>query len=237
MSSLFSNFSSSENLEQVKDSLGGYQPLDSGAYEAVVKTVYITHSNKGAMAANLVLDIEGREYKEQLWITNSNGENFYKSKSGGKVGLPGFTVLNDLCLCAVGKELKEMEPEERVFKLYDYDTKQEMPKEVPTIVDLQDTEIIVGIVKQVVDKTTKNDSGVYVPTGETREENVIDKIFHAASHKTVAEAKAGAKEASFYDKWVAKNTGMTRNRAKGAKAEGTAGAPQKPATKKPSLFN
>lgn len=235
MNNLFTNLNT-DGMEQQKDVLGGYSPLETGAYLAKIKTAYVTMSKNNAMAVNLVCDIDGREYREQLWITNSQGQNFYKNKStGNKVPLPGFTMLNDICMCAVEKELRELDTEPRVFKIYDFDTKSEMPKEVPTITELLDSEIILGITKQVVDKTVKDASGNYVPSGETREENVIEKVFHAQTHKTVNEARANVEEASFYDKWVAKNAGHTKMKAKGAKAEGKAGMPTKPATK--SLFS
>ena len=233
--SIFSTLST-ENLEQAKDTLGGgYSPLESGSYDAKITAAYVTMSAKDAMAINLVCDIDGREYREQLWITNSKGENFFiNKKTHSKVPLPGFTIVNDICLCTVGQELKELDTTPRVFKIYDYDAKQEMPKEVPTIIDIMGKEITLGILKQIVDKNVKNDAGEYVPSGETREENVIDKVFHYETKMTVSEAKDGRKEAAFHGKWVAKNTGNTRNKAKGAeKAEGTPVAPKK-ATK--SLF-
>lgn len=232
--SIFSNLTN-DNLEQAKDSLGGFTPLESGSYDAKINCAYVTTSAKGAMAINLTADIDGREYREQLWITNSKGENYFiNKKTNTKVPLPGFTIINDICLCTLGQDLKELDTEPRVFKIYDYDAKQEMPKEVPTIVELMGKEITFGIVKQIVDKNVKDSSGNYVPSGDTREENVIDKVFHCKTKMTVNEAKAGQKEASFHDKWVAKNAGNTRNKAKGKQAEGTAGAPQKPAVK--SLF-
>lgn len=232
MSNIFANLNTN-GMEQVKDSLGGYSPLETDAYLAKIKNAYVTMSKNNAMAVNLVCDIDGREYREQLWITNAQGQNFYTSKTGGRVPLPGFTVLNDICLCGVEKPLSQLDTEPRVFKLYDYEAKTEMPKEVPTIIDLLDAEIILGITKQVVDKTVKDANGNYVPSGETREENVIEKVFHAETHKTVNEATSGIATAQFYDKWIAKNAGKTKMKAKG-KAEGSAGAPQKPAVK--SLF-
>ena len=233
--SIFSNLSN-DNLEQQQDNLGGYSALESGTYDAKIITAYVTNSQKGAMAVNFVFDLDGREYREQLWITNSKGENFFiNKKTNAKVPLPGFTIVNDICLCTLGQDLKELDTSPRVFKIYDFDTKQEMPKEVPTIIDLMGKDITLGILKQVVDKNVKNDQGEYVPSGETREENVIDKVFHTETKMTINEAKAGLKEAVFYGKWKAKNDGQTRNKAKGvAKSEGTAGAPKKTATK--SLF-
>ena len=224
--SIFDKFDA--NLEQAKDSVGGYQPLESGAYDARIKTIYITMSKSGAMAANVVMDIDGREYREQIWISNSKGENFYV-KDGHKIPLPGFTALNDICLCTVGKKLCELDTETRVFNVYDWEAKSELPKEVPTIVDLLDAEVTVGIIHQTVDKNVKDASGNYVPSGETRDENVIDKVFNSETHMTVNEVKEGKTEATFYNNWLKKNQGVIRNRAKGKKGTSKAVAsPAKP---------
>ena len=95
-----------------KDSLGGYEPLASDIYEAEIKAAYVTTSRSGAAAINLVLDIAGREYHETIYFTNSKGETFFLSKqSGEKISLPGYTTFNDLCLCAVGKEVNQLESE------------------------------------------------------------------------------------------------------------------------------
>lgn len=234
--SIFSNMNT-EGMEQVKDSVGGFSLLDSGVYPAKVKAVYMTKaSSSNAMAANLLLDIDGREYRETIYITNKNGENFFvNQKTGNKVPLPGFTLLNDLCLLTVKEPLCKMDTEDKVFKLYDYEAKTELPKSVPTITALSDQEVVVGIIKQVVDKNVKNADGKYVPSGDTREENIIDKFFHAESKCTVNEISAEKTEHAFLDKWIEKNAGKTRNKATGKK-EGTAGAPQKPAAQTKSLF-
>ena len=235
--SIFSNLSS-KGLETQTDTLGGYSPLESGAYDAEIKALYVTTSASGAMALNLVADVEGREYRETIYITNKNKENFFTSaKTGKKVPLPGFTIINDLCLCAIGKELCELETETKVVKVYDFETKQELPKEVPMVTDVLGSRVCLGILKEVVDKNVKSGDS-YVPSGETREQNTINKVFHAETHMTVKEALDGKKEAIFYDKWVKKHAGQTVNRSKGA--TGTAGAPKKPAAAaapKKSLFS
>lgn len=232
--SIFSNMTD-DSIEAPKDSVG-YSPLESDIYPAVIKAIYITKSKNGAMAANLVADIGGRDYREQLWITNAKGESFYKDKAGKKRYLPGTTVLNDICMCGIEKPLNQMDTEDKVFKIYDYEAKTELPKTVPTMTELAGASVLLGIVKEVVDKNVKDDDGNYVPSGETREVNVIDKVFHLPTHKTVFEVKEGREKANFYDTWLKKLKGTVRNRAKGAKAEGTAGAPQKTAAPKKSLF-
>lgn len=232
--SIFENLQT-KNLEAPKDSLGGFSVLESGIYLAKIKAVYITMSKNNAMAANVIADIDGREYREQLWVTNANGENWYvNKKTGHKVALDGFTQLNDICLCATGKELCDMETEPRMFNIYNTEAKKEVPTEVPTIVELIGKEVRLGIMKETVNKRVKGADGNYVDSNETRDENHINKVFHAEKRLTVNEARAGKTEPVFYDKWLAKNEGQTRNRAKTVGSTPSAGAAKQPTR---SLFN
>ena len=68
--------------------------------------------------------------------------------------------------------------------------------------------------KETVNKRVKDSEGNYVDSAETRDENHINKVFHAEKHLTVNEARAGKSEPVFYDKWLEKNEGFTRNRVK-----------------------
>lgn len=228
------------NVETSKDTLGGtFERLESDIYPAIIKTIYLTSSKGGAKAANIVADVAGKEYREQLWITNSKGEGYYvNKKTGNKVMLPGLQTLAELVFCGIEKELKDLDTQERVFKVYDYDLKQEVNKPVETIIEMMGMEVDLAIVKEIVDKNVKNEStGAYEPSGETREQNAIEKVFHRASRKTANEAKAGD-DATYYDAWLKKNKGVVRNKAKGVKKEGTAGAPQKVAEQpRKSLFS
>ena len=104
------------------------------------------------------------------------------------------------------------------------DAKAEVPTKVEVLMDLLGQEIIAGVIKQTVDKTKKNEAGAYEATGETRDENDIDKLFRAKDRMTTAEIRAQAETATFIDTWSNKWTGQTKNKAKGA--SGTAGAPQ-----------
>jgi hypothetical protein len=83
------------------------------------------------------------------------------------------------------------------------------------------------LMKQTVDKTAKSPSGEYVPTGETKEENEIDKLFQASTRRTTAEIRAGAETGVFIDSWKAKWEGKVKNKAKGGDGSGAkAGAPK-----------
>lgn len=216
-----------DGLEQTGDRLGGGGVRESGAYEGKVKLVYAGKaSSSNAQSLTILLDLNGSEYRETLWVTNKKGENFFPDKQDPtkKVPLPGFVMADDLCLLTTGLPLSEQIFTEKVVNIYDYDQKKEVPTNVQVMMDLIGKPIIAGIVKQTVDKTKKNEStGEYDPTGETRDENVVEKFFHADTKKTVTEFRTEQDEPVFYSKWVEKNAGKTRMKAKGV--QGKAGAP------------
>lgn len=208
---MFNNLTT-DGLEQTQDRIGGYSVLDTDAYLAKIKVPYVTMSSGGATAVNLIAEINGTEYRETIYITNKKGENFFLNKNdpSKKVPLPGFTVINDLCLVTTGKPLSEQDVEEKVIKVWDKDAGAELPKSVPVIVDLIGTEAILGILKEISNKNVKSGDS-YVPTAETREQNIIDKVFHAESKSTVVEAMEEL-EPAFHDKWVTKNKGVARDK-------------------------
>ena len=238
---IFSNLTT-DGLEKSTDRLGGYTPLESGIYKATIKALYAGQSKGGAMSVTLIADVGDREYRETLYITNRQGENFFRTRDGKKAPLPGFTTVNDICLITTGKELCELDTEEKVVKIWDPDVKDEVPKAVPMITEAIGQQVALGIVKQVVNRNEKNSAGEYVPTEETREENVIDRVFHPDLKFTVAEARDGKSEPAFWDAWAKHNTGKTRDRTEKVSTKpGTppkAGAPGKGASPAPrkSLF-
>ena len=233
------NLSTDESIIDERDSVGGGGTVESGLYKQTITMAYLTTSKGGAMGLVLVLKNEdGREVKQTLWMTSGTakgGKNYYE-KDGKKNYLPGFNLANSLCLLTVGKEISKMETETKVVSIYSYDAKAEVPTKVEVFMDLLGTQIITGLIKQVVDKTAMNDqTNLYEPTGETREENEIDKFFRASDKMTKAEIVAQAAEPVFYNTWDAKWTGKTKERAKGA--SGVTGAPKgmgTPVSKKPS---
>lgn len=243
--SLLANLATDATIKNEKDSIGGSGPVDSGLYPFTVAMAYLNIASSGAMGLVLNLKTEdGKEVRQTLWMTSGTAKgckNYYE-KDGEKHYLPGFIHANALCLLTVGKEISALETEDKVINVYSAEAKAEVPTKVKVFMDLLNQPIIAGMIKQTVDKTVKNDAGVYVPTGETREENEIDKFFRAKDRMTTAEIRAQADTATFIDSWDQKWTGKVKDRAKGA-AAGLAGVPKNlgaaPAgTKKPttSLF-
>ena len=242
--SLLKNLASDSTIATEKDSVGGNSPLDTALYPMKITMAYVQKAASGALGLFLTMKTDdNREVRQTMYMSSGDakGNKNYYEKDGVKNYLPGFNTANSLCLLTVGKEVSEMDTETKVVKLYSKEAKAEVPTKVEALTDLIGQDIIVGLIKQIVDKNEKDDSGAYVATGETREENEIDKFFRASDRMTTAEIRAEATEAAFADTWEAKWAGKVRNKAKGA--SGTAGAPKAPGaaaggTKKPtaSLF-
>ena len=238
------NLTSDQTIADEKDSVGGGGVLASGLYPAKITLAYVTVSQGGA--TGLVLQAktsEGRDIKSTQWMTSGTakgGKNFYE-KDGVKNYLPGFLLSQSLSLLTTGKEISDLDTETKVVKIYSFEAKAEVPTKVEMVMEMVGKEVLIGLIKQTVDKNVKDGNGVYVPSGETREENEVDKFFRASDRKTTAEIRAKVDEAVFVDTWADKHTDTVRNKAKGA--TGQAGAPKAAgaspaASKKPtaSLF-
>lgn len=223
---MFNNLTDA-GLEKAEDRLGGgFSVRDTDIYTFKIKAAYAGKSAGGAMNVSLICEDSQGEYRETIYITNRKGENFFV-KDGKKIPLPGFTIINDLCLIATNEPLSSQETEEKVIKLYDFEAKKEVPTAVPMIMSLVDAEVSFAIQKTIEDKNAKDDSGEYVPTGETREVNNIVKVFHTETKMTIVEAMNGAEEAKFWDAWVEKNQGKVYDKStKDAKAQGGKPAPR-----------
>lgn len=226
--SLLANLATDSSISEEKDSVGSGGVLPSGLYPTTIAMAYVTKSGGGAVGLVLNLKTEDdKEIKQTLWMTSGTakgGNNFYVDKKGEKQYLPGFNHANSLALLTVGKEISSIETETKVVNVYSADAKAEVPTKVEVLMELLNKEIIVGLHQSTVNKTQKDDNGVYQPTTETRQENEIDKLFRAKDRKTTAEIKAQADEATFIDTWDKKWTGAVRDKT--SKVAGTPGAPK-----------
>lgn len=225
---MLANLTTDSSIADEKDSIGGGGVLESGVYACKVAMAYLSKASSGALGLVLTLKTDGgKDVKQTLWMTSGEAKgckNYYE-KDGEKHYLPGFLHANSLALLTVGKEISQLETETKVVNVYSAEAKAEVPTKVEVLMDLLNQDIVVGLIKQTVDKTKKNEStGAYEATGETRDENDIDKLFRARDKMTTAEIRAQAESATFVETWSAKWTGQTKNKAKGA--AGTAGAPK-----------
>lgn len=248
--SILAALATDDSIQTERDSVGAsFGPVNSGLYNSEVALAYLKTAASGALALEVELKSDqGQVIRQTFWMTSGTakgGKNYYE-KNGERHYLPGFTMANSLALLTLGKEIGQLETETKVINLYSWEAKSEVPTKVEMFTDLLGTEIIAGVIRQTVDKNVKDAAGTYVPSGETRDENEIDKFFRMRDRKTTAEVRAQAEEATFIDTWEEKWAGKIRNKAKGA--SGTSGAPKpgngpaaagnSTATKKPatSLF-
>lgn len=223
---LLASLSTDTSIAAAKDSLGGGSfVLETDIYKFKVVSAYITVAQSEAMALELRLKTEDdKELRQTLWIKSGKdkgGQNFYTAKDGSKQYLPGFDLANSLALLTTGLELNKLTTEQKVVKIYNYDAKADVPTPVPMVMDLLDKEIYGAVFKQVVDKQKKGDDGKYHSTGETREENELDKFFRLTDKVTVAEGLANMARKQrgeepvagvFFDQWKEKWAGKTRDK-------------------------
>lgn len=239
--SLLSSVVTDDNVQTEEDVLMSSGPLESGIYPCTVSMAYLKKVDSGALFVVLHLKTDtGREIRQDLCIASGDakGNKNYFEKDGEKKFLPGFNIMESLCLLTAKKPLSAMAEEEKLVNVYDFEAKAEVAKKVPVLIDLIDKPCYAGVIKQTVDKKQKGDDGEYHPTGDVRDENELDKIFRAEDRFTTAEIRGRAETATFFDRWSEKWTGFTRDRTskKGAadtgagtsKALAVAGATAKP---------
>jgi hypothetical protein len=228
---LFNNLTSDAHEVETEDRLGGFSVLESGSYDAKIKVAYAGKAASGAQSVTFIFDINGRELRETIYITNKQGQNFYLTKDKKKAPLPGFTTVDHICLVASGAPLSEQTTEDKMVKVYDKDAGAEIPKSLPVLTDLVGKTITLGLLKVLENKTEKDSNGNYVAIAETRESNQIDKVFDTDTKMTVVEAVKEL-EPTFHTAWVEKNAGQTRDKReiKDGQAGGAqSGRPGRPA--------
>lgn len=231
-----------------EDYVGSGGIFDTDIYQAKIKTAYIGKAQSSeARNVTLLLDINGRELRSQTWVSNKNGDVTYKDKQTGEIkNLPGYNTMNSVALLVAGKNLGDLDTEELVVKLYDFEAKKELPQAVTCFTQLHGETINVAVQRLTVDKTKKNDStGDYEPTGETRDQNEIVKFFAGEKLVTISEVaefikslgekfddvvdgghllkairKVPEEAGIFASKWLERNKGQIYDKSTGKKGAG-----------------
>lgn len=240
MSNVFAGLKK-DGVKESEDRVGGFRIHETDIYDAEILAMYTIKSAGGAHGVHLSLKFpDGGLYDEDIYVTDREGKNTY-TKDGVTSYLPGWNHADHIAICATGsKGLGELDVEDKTFKVYDANAKAQLPKSVPTFVEVIGKHIWVAILKTRENKSVKGNDGKYVPTAEERFTNSIDKVFDFDTKLTIAEAREG-KPAAFYDQWLAQNKGKVRDNYKAVAGQGQAGRPTgaPPAAgegNKPSLF-
>lgn len=186
MGNIFSGMDKGEG-EVEKDFLGGGSPLPTNIYEAVIKTAYFRDSaSSKSKSLNLIMSVGGKEIRNTAWVIGTKGTN--KDKNGNN--LSGYNQMAALCMLIVGKDIGDMDVEDRTVKLYDAASKKEINQSVDCFVELHEQKVMIALQQIKEDKTKKNENtGDYEPTGETREVNEVVKFFGEDKLVTISEVK------------------------------------------------
>lgn len=210
-------------VEQEKDF--SKRTLDTNEYPGVLTMAFAGAAASGARFVTLMFKLDnGKDYSEQIYITNKNGGNTYE-KDGKQHYLPGFQLVNNLALLTTGKGLMELagDVETRTVKLYDWDAKKELPQDVPAIIPMMGKRVLLGITEEEYEKTTYNkETNTREYTGEVKVKNSLNKAYHPETRQSVVELRDGA-EASALDGWLKNNKGKLKT----CEVKGTASANQK----------
>ena len=140
---ILKNLTTDSSIKGETDSLGSGGLWESGTYPLTIKVAYLSTAASGALALNTVAAAGEKEIKQQFWMTSGTekGSKNYYEKNGEKHYLPGFIAANSLALLTLGKEIGELDVEKKVIKVYDFESKKEVPTEVDAFVDLHGQEI------------------------------------------------------------------------------------------------
>jgi len=238
-------FKTDTSIEEEKDTLGGGGFVwDTGTYDVVIDSVYMDQSRGGAYNLNFVFKTaDGRTLNQTLYVSSgtAKGTRNYYEKDGKKKYLPGFTAANEIAIVATGKEFYQLESEDKIVEIYDYELKKKVPTTKPVFMELIGKTFKVGVQKIKEYKNVKNDAGDYVPSSDIKEYNEVSKSF-TTEGLTAVELKAGTTEPDFFNKWIKRNpSDFVKDKTKGvtpiASGAGTSGMPSAASGTTPSLFD
>jgi hypothetical protein len=196
-----------------KDVVGGQGKnfkAPSDVYEMTIEYAYETESKGGAIGVVLKLVNEAVEHTETLWVQGKNGQNYYEH-DGKRNYIPGFTAANDLTRLTLDAEISEVDTEERVLELYDFDKKTKVPVTVNMLDALVGESVVVAI------KQAKEDN--FNTPSESRLSSSITKFFQVDTKRTVEECIAGIEEGAFVEAWLKQHKDVIDDKRKLSKGE------------------
>ena len=186
-----------EGMERQADTLGGGKVLlPTDIYKLHVKYAYLGESSGGALSITVVGSVNGGDYSETFWITNKEKKQYYMSKNGKKVPLPGFTIIEDMCLFATGKSLSQQNTIDKIIEKYDPETSSMQKASVPVVEGLLDKDVLVAISQVKEFKRKKFDDG-YHTISETTGYSGIGRVVRLDKELTADEVLEDVEEPAF----------------------------------------
>lgn len=186
---------------------GGNFVLDTGIYPMTIELAYMGESRKGALNVTAWFkEVDGnRTHRETFYVTSGKEKgqsNTYTDKRSGKKRLlPGMEAINQLAVITTGQPLSAQTPAAKTVKLWDFEERKELPKEVPVLTDMLQKPVLVCVTKRRENKR-QNVGGDWVDTNEDRVFNEASKFLYPSGH-SVAEKNAKG-DADYRETWVSK---------------------------------
>lgn len=216
-----------DGMEQTTDRIGGGGfTLETDIYVGEVVQAFVEQSQSGATWVNLEFKFtDGSTFKTNQMVANKDGEAFFvDSKTKNRIPFNGYTVVDDICMVITGEPMVNQEHEEKVVSVYDFESRKDVNRERPVLINLIGGPVALAIQKKIENKRKPDDNGKYVETNDRQEVNNVVKVMHPETKQTLNEAIDG-KEATYWDKWLERNQHKTWDTYKEVKGGGRVGAP------------
>lgn len=213
--------------KQETESVGdGRIIFDSAIYPAKIKQAYLDAYDSGARFASITLDIDGKDYKERLLITNGKGESFWSDRDGNPVKYSGLVRLEELAFAAGFPNLQATNVAPATIRAWDKDAKAFVLRQHATVMTgLQGKEVLVALQKVNQNKQKKNlDTNEYEKLNEEEQINQIDK-FANLQGQTQLEAAKNVNPPTFMGAWKERWSGKVKTTFKQQKNAPVQGTP------------
>lgn len=222
------------------DSLGGFSQPDTGIYKGTLSRIFGDEYASGAQYLYLEIETDKKQTQvHRILVTNSEGSNtFVNKKSGEDQVLPGYAMIDSLCIVTLGVPLTAVDWEEHEMdvKVDGKDVKE--VRQVPA--GLWGAPVLFAVEKTFRNKQEKGDDNKYYNVNERVEQSEITKFFQVETQQTATELINEAAP-DFINKWKNKHldengVGITADRYKEEKNVAVKGAVpvKKPAGALPS---
>ena len=220
---------------------GGSFVWETDVHDVKVTLCYGIKKPSGSMCLHFEFEnAAGKKYKEDCYFLSSKGRIDYDMKKDGKVTgqtkhIPGFTRCANIVACAFSDDYAKYVADEangptlvkrhenffqgalssmerKTVPVMDWDLKKEVNQEVDHVMTkLHGRTLKLGISKNLENKSTKDESGTYVPNAETRETNEISIEFDNNRFSSM-ELRGKIAEPASHDAWLKNNQGKTNDK-------------------------
>jgi hypothetical protein len=201
---IFDNLEQTNDAKQQAEKVGGNFISKTGKYDGIVRMAYAVPSKSSdSIGIRVIIDTDSGEIQETVYISYQDGKTYKTNDKGEKIENFGFTKMKRLNYLLTGNN-SIPNTEKKTIKIYDYDAKKDVPKEMDVITEWIKKPITVLAVA-VKEFKQKNVNGTYVDTDEVKNKMDIKAYVDFETGKTATEKENG-EDAEYIKKWLDKYT-------------------------------